>query len=311
MISEIAEDRSPCRPVFVVGSYRSGTSAATWAIGQHSNIWNIPEAYWFTRFCADLDYYYSLGTNYSRAHLNVCGVTEDDFLRFWRNALHGFIRMGQERWLRKQYYFLKHDPDNAIGKGLALINSPNAPKTRWVDGTPENSHYIDVLHKVFPEAKFVHLVRDPEEVVHSLLRFDEVGGGEYTMETAFRAWNRLAFHAYQAEQALGSDVVRRFMQADMLNNPAQFMKDIFDFVGEEFEAASLRPLKIRLNTSHVKEDTSDNRDKIRKFTGKIARESRELYEVLKESTRHHDPDPATAEVIALERSRYLQARSGI
>jgi len=32
---------------------------------------------------------------------------------------------------------------------------------RWADKTPINSLYVDKIHKVFPKAKFVHLVRDP------------------------------------------------------------------------------------------------------------------------------------------------------
>lgn len=32
---------------------------------------------------------------------------------------------------------------------------------RWADKTPINSLYVDKIHKVFPEAKFIHLVRDP------------------------------------------------------------------------------------------------------------------------------------------------------
>jgi hypothetical protein len=45
------------------------------------------------------------------------------------------------------------------------------PKTRWVDGTPDYSHHICGFRKLFPEALFVHIVRDVTSVVRSMLNF--------------------------------------------------------------------------------------------------------------------------------------------
>ena len=47
---------------------------------------------------------------------------------------------------------------------------------RWVDGTPEYSFYIPGLRKLFPDALFIHIVRDVQAVVHSMLNFHRVGG---------------------------------------------------------------------------------------------------------------------------------------
>ena len=38
-------------------------------------------------------------------------------------------------------------------------------RTRWVDGTPEYSLHICGLRKLFPEALFIHIVRDVASVV--------------------------------------------------------------------------------------------------------------------------------------------------
>jgi hypothetical protein len=51
------------------------------------------------------------------------------------------------------------------------LSFPGRAQTRWVDGAPGNSFYICGLRKLFPQALFVHSVRDVTGVVRSLLTF--------------------------------------------------------------------------------------------------------------------------------------------
>src|SRR5258707_5013547 len=51
------------RPIFVVGSPRSGTSILTWCLGQHPNIIPLEESDWMGDFAIRLAIYYELGTS--------------------------------------------------------------------------------------------------------------------------------------------------------------------------------------------------------------------------------------------------------
>src|SRR5207237_3633380 len=49
-------------------------------------------------------------------------------------------------------------------------------RTRWVDGTPEYSLHIYALKKLFPEAVFIHVLRDVRDVVRSMLNLHRLAG---------------------------------------------------------------------------------------------------------------------------------------
>ena len=43
---------------------------------------------------------------------------------------------------------------------LEATSTSAGPKTRWIDGTPEYSLHVCGLLKLFPQALFIHLIRD-------------------------------------------------------------------------------------------------------------------------------------------------------
>jgi hypothetical protein len=42
------------RPIFVVGSPRSGTSILTWCLGHHPNLFPVPESNWMGQFAVNV-----------------------------------------------------------------------------------------------------------------------------------------------------------------------------------------------------------------------------------------------------------------
>jgi len=127
------------------------------------------------------------------------------------------------------------------------------PKARWVDGTPEYSLHICGLRKLFPEALFVHLVRDVDSVVRSLLNFHRVSGTHLVAneEEAYEYWLRTVKACLKAEQAYGPKVVRRLSYSTLIDNPELAMQSLLSFVGEPYSARCLEPLGERINSSKV------------------------------------------------------------
>lgn len=130
------------------------------------------------------------------------------------------------------------------------------PKVRWVDGTPEYSFHICGLRKLFPTAVFIHLVRDVDSVVRSLLNFHRVSGAHLVAneEEAYKYWLRAVKACLKAEQAYGPQVVHRLLYSTLINKSESAIQSLLSFVGEAYSPTCLEPLGERINSSNVPPD---------------------------------------------------------
>jgi hypothetical protein len=125
-----------------------------------------------------------------------------------------------------------------------------------VDGTPEYSFHICGLRKLFPEALFIHIVRDVTSVVRSMLNFHRVGGGRLVAneQEAYGYWLRAVSNCLLAERAYGPGIVFRLRYSDFVSGPDVALRSLFHFLGEPFAAECLTPLRERINSSNVPAD---------------------------------------------------------
>jgi hypothetical protein len=139
---------------------------------------------------------------------------------------------------------------------LEATSTAAGPKQRWVDGTPEYSLHICGLRKLFPEAHFVHLLRDVRDVVGSMLNFHRVAGGKLVTneDDAYRYWMRTASACLLAERAYGPSVVQRIAYSDLIDRPESTMRFLLEFLEESYSERCLEPLQLRINSSTVPED---------------------------------------------------------
>jgi hypothetical protein len=135
-------------------------------------------------------------------------------------------------------------------------HSAIGPKSRWVDGTPEYSLHICGLRKLFPDALFIHLVRDVDAVVRSLLNFHRVSGTHLVAneEEAYKYWLRRIKACLKAEQAYGPKVVHRLLYSTLIKNPESTIQSLLNLVGEPYYSECLEPLEERINSSNVPAD---------------------------------------------------------
>jgi hypothetical protein len=230
------------RPVFVIGSYRSGTSILCWCLGQHPNLVGLPETGWIWRYSLGLpELYASASVNWEFSHIGALGLDEAQFFRHMGKAADEFVQSTNPILLARP----REDPV------FRRRRSANDPKTRWVDATPENSYYVWPLWRMFPEARFIHLLRDPDAVARSLMRFSRVGGAarDFGRPQAYYAWLRLVRASVAAEGGLGSARVRRVLYQDLVKDPEGTLRACLDFLEEPWAPACVEPMSRRINSS--------------------------------------------------------------
>lgn len=143
--------RNVNKPIFVVGSPRSGTSILTWCLGQHPNIFPVPETHWMGDFALAIASAYPVGTAPGkRTILSAMDIVREEFFANFGRSINDLI--------------LSHRSD--LERKRKITRPLSEPKMRWVDQTPEYSLHIYALRQLFPQALFIHALSDARDVVH-------------------------------------------------------------------------------------------------------------------------------------------------
>ncbi len=295
------------KPIFIVSSGRAGSTILTWCLGQHPNIIPQEESDWLGPFAIDAAVGYERGTaRGERGQLSANFIQRAEFLSRLGEAINELILSHRGKFenmaLREQ-----------AGWGpppFEISRSGNEPKSRWVDGTPEYSFYICGLRKLFPQALFVHLVRDVTDVVRSLLNFFPDGRNRLVAneQAAYEYWLRKVNCCIEAEQAYGPDVVYRLRYSDMVGRSEFAMRSLLDFLGELYAPECLEPLAQRINTANVPVDF-DASDPA--TDAAIVKQARQLSDELQSCPQARAASPKVAEKLEAEFSQQVQCFHGL
>jgi len=238
------------RPVFIIGSYRSATSALTWALGQHPNIFPLEETHFLYKLAVDIEYLYEIGVSQGeRSFLGSANYTRRHFRSYFGGACHAMVLEAKKRIAKQSYEAALRNRERA-SPNIKLHRGWWQPKSRWIDGTPENSHYVLALLRLFPKSRFIHILRNPRSVATSLMHFSTMGSHDYAEKDAYETWTRLARACALTEQALGPSRVMRLLHEDLVASPREALSRCLEFIGEKYSNDCLMPLKIKINGSH-------------------------------------------------------------
>ena len=278
------------KPIFVVGSPRSGTSILAWCLGHHPNIFPVPESNWMGDFAVNVAMSYQIGAARGIfSILSALGISRAEFFSHIGRSINSLVlkhrgdldrqrliiavqRLLKERGLYlgevtgefdaatsaavQQYEMVDKTLYSELVDSLRTAASDSEYKTRWVDQTPEYSLHICGLRKLFPCALFIHIVRDVGSVVRSMLNFHRIAGTHVVPneEEAYKYWLRAVSACLKAEEAYGPQVIYRVRYAALVENPESALRSLLDFLGEPYSAQCLEALSERINSSNVPDD---------------------------------------------------------
>lgn len=281
MPSKPDRSKAPC-PIFIIGSYRSATSAMTWALGQHPNIFPLEETHFIYKLAVDLDYLYEIGSRQGhRSFIGMAQLSPREFRVHFGLACDDLIASSRLRIVRHASASKFRDKHT---ENIELKFSEADPKRRWVDGTPENAHCVLSLLRMYPRAKFIHILRNPRQVAASLIHFSAAGGRDYPEDEAFRTWSTMVQACAIAEEALGPERILRIRHEDIVADPEATLRRCLAFAGEEFHPKCLMPLREKINSSRYADTGDDSIEANIGAPDAWVREAFELYRRLLQGT---------------------------
>lgn len=213
--------------IFIVGVGRSGTSLLQSMLHAHPEIAFLPETHFFRRYVArplhrrrheqaGAAAFRSTLTNDEEYHR--AGISPSEILK-------PFLEGGRDLDVVEAYARLLER--YRVQKGATVVG---AKDPRLID-------YLDVLHRAFPEASVLHIVRDPRDVLLSRMKADwSAGRPDWLHALTYRAQIR------RGRQQGRKCFRERYMEVQyekLLTDPEQALHAVAEHIGIPYSDAML------------------------------------------------------------------------
>jgi len=101
------------------------------------------------------------------------------------------------------------------------------PGQIFLEKTPEHALFIPEIVRLLPAAKIIHLVRDPRDVVASLLAAPELGPAwaPRQVKSAVRKWHQHVSAAQTAGELLTPGQFWEIRYEDLYDNPVKWLRE--------------------------------------------------------------------------------------
>lgn len=151
------------QPVFVIGHARSGTSIMCILLRKYLNIAYGPESQFIIRIYKNIHLFGNLSDEHNMRQLIRQLAKERCFARWKKKFAFQYDEEKIYRGIREKSYAGVLD---SIFRQL----TDHLGKEQWGDKTPEYNQYLPELLTIFPQARFIHMVRDGRDVVLSAMQ---------------------------------------------------------------------------------------------------------------------------------------------
>lgn len=272
------------RPVFLVGSSRSGTSLLSACLNNSDELHIARETHYFD----DLRPRVKSQQQQPGAAWHDAAV---DYFRRLDTLPYGHGGNPDESSIAtEQLRSLAARIDDSVDAYLAAycrIKAEQVGKTRWGEKTPRHVYRIADILDGFPDAKVVYIVRDPRAVVASYRDFKSRGEFSEEMQRAFKADEaraRKSYHVYiislmwrsairaghEATERFGEDRVRTIRYEDLVAEPERVLQSLCTFLDLPYQAAMLDVAMNNSSYSRVDASQGINAEAVKRWRQKLS-----------------------------------------
>ena len=199
-------------PFFIIGCVRSGTSLLRYLLGLHPNLGSPNETHFFSHghpFGTLGNRHIAFESKNMIAHRELDGITREEF---------------------EDIYFQSNNRRELIDRYCKLyLEKIGKPKGRWFDKSPQHVYGMLLIGGLFPNSKFIHIARNPLNVVASLKIGKDIHVPE--LQGAINFWMESMFLIEQYSKGYPNRILE-VRYEDLLRYPKKVLTLILEFVGE-------------------------------------------------------------------------------
>jgi hypothetical protein len=210
-------------PVFVIGAARSGTSILCTLIRRYLKISFGTESQFILRVYQTLPRYGNLQDD-AHLHRLVDDIAKERCFRRWIRRF-GFTIDKERAFLRAARG--RRDYATVLEAFFEQLANHHGMQ-RWGDKTPEYNSRLPVLLSLFPNAQFVHIVRDGRDVALSGFKMHFGAGNSYH---AAVEWRRTMLNVGRFSSTLPDNQIFTLRYEAFLRDPVETMGRLSDFLG--------------------------------------------------------------------------------
>jgi len=120
-------------------------------------------------------------------------------------------------------------------------------KSRWGNKTPKYVLHLPLIHELFPHAKIIHVIRDPRDVVASILK----AGWTSTVKETAHYWEERVLAGIRDGRKLGDDRYYELKYESLLQKPGDVTRQICDWLSIGFDIDFIQDYKQDDNRSSI------------------------------------------------------------
>jgi len=238
------------RPIFILGAHKSGTTMLRNLLSGHPELFVVPfEAHFFEHIDRTVHYEYRK----QRSKGLRLPETEPNFLNWIKTENEAVDPMGDTFVTAKlnvdtfQHSFRISEEDTAKtvfekymnGIHESLGSGKLSNDLRVVEKSVENAEFATELAKMFPEARFVHIVRNPYANFVSLRKYKSIGVGYPLLNRMVNTFKNSYHYLFENPKRIQHYKIVRY--EDILTDTEKVMRALADFLQIPFSEVLLTP----------------------------------------------------------------------
>lgn len=245
---EVTTIKTKDKPIFIVGYPKSGTTLMCSLMDGHSELMVLSEeTQFFPRVFPRIDFdSTSIKDDLSNAFLNYSGLrylnatAEESSISGnldYTNFDYNFFINKVLSYLELENINEKSVFDAVIMSFAEAIETPLEQKRYWVEKTPRHYEYVDRLLALYPDARFIHVVRDPRDNWVSYNKKRDITLNDYCYN-----WLK-SIELGNKHKALLGEHYHFVKYEDLVKSPEQVMKSLCESFNMNYQDILLLPTR--------------------------------------------------------------------